>query len=586
MIRRWVLIAAGLTLVIPAIFVGFLWFGCRVYVPEDMCAVLIRKMGDPLPEGQMVATISGQRGIQEHVLGPGRHFRNPIIWDWELKPLTVIPSGDPGTWEWVHSLNERQRELVRSGSFAFKGDYPKVGVVVRKVGKKRTTADVVVPRASGEEGILSELLTPGTYKLNPYIYEVELHPALVIPAGFVGVVTNMFGDAPSSPPVQAAVDDQVLASTKDMAAKGGVPPREMVSIVPPLARVGERGTLRDVLQPGVYFINPKLQKVTLIEIGFNEYSQSLDKELDDFRISFPSDTGYLIRVGVTVVWGIGPEHAAEIINEFGNVDGVLDKIIVPQLRSICRNIGSTYAARDFIQGEKRELFQRDMTLELQRVCRAKHIEVLLSLVREIEVQPLEHGQESADVTEDLKRTIQESHIAIENQLTKQKQRESATAKAQLEEVKKKVDIARETIRADTRVLVARIQAEGQKEAAQIDARASLDVATIQQQVAQLDARRTEILGKAGADVEQMKKEAEAQGYRLLVEALGSPEAYNLFTFAERFQPESIRMIFAGEGTFWTDLGNFQDVAAAQILREASAAQPPTPAIRPAPRTAN
>ena len=37
-------------------------------------------------------------------------------------------------------------------------------------------------------------------------------------------------------------------------------------------------------------------------------------------------TGFLIRVGVTVVWGIHPAHAAEIINEFGNIDRVLDKV--------------------------------------------------------------------------------------------------------------------------------------------------------------------------------------------------------------------------------------------------------------------
>ena len=63
-------------------------------------------------------------------------------------------------------------------------------------------------------------------------------------------------------------------------------------------------------------------------------------------------------MGVTVIWGIHPSHAADMINEFGNIDGVLDKVIGPQLRSICRNIGSTYAARGFIQGEKRELFQK------------------------------------------------------------------------------------------------------------------------------------------------------------------------------------------------------------------------------------
>ena len=374
-------------------------------------------------------------------------------------------------------------------------------------------------------------------------------------------MTNLFGDQPKQ---QLGQILQELDSDES-AATSPTTTSQFASYVRPLADPGERGTQKDVLQPGVYFINPKVQKVTLIEIGFNEFSTTNVPGERNYQISFPSDTGFLIRVGVTVVWGIDPRHAAQTINQFGNTDGVIDKVIEPQLRSICRNIGSTYAARDFIQGEKREKFQRDLKDELHRVCQRKNIEVLLALVREIEVQPPE-AREGGDVAEDLKRTIQESYIAKEKQITKEKQRDAATAKAQLEEFKKKVDIARETIHADTRIAVAGVQADGDKKAAEIDAQAGLEVATIQQQVAQLDAKRTEILGAAKADVEKMKKAAEAEGYKLLVGAFGSAKAYNLFTFAETFQPQSIKMFFAGDGTFWTDLSRFEEVGAAKILQ--------------------
>ena len=563
MIRRILPLAIGVVLIGSAALGTIGWFACRIYVPENMCAVLIRKMGEQLPSGQMVATKPEQKGIHETVLGPGRHFRDPIRWDWKLVPLKVVPAGDPSTWEIIHSLDARQRDALRTGTFRFKGEFPQIGVVTRKVGSEPPPGQVMVTRASGMKGILREVLTPGTHKINPYVYEVELHDAVVIPAGFVGVVTNLFGEelplmiAPSPAPEQ---QDEAAESTPGSA-------REIVSsaFVRPLAEVGQRGTLRDVLQPGVYFINPKLQKVTLIEIGFNEYSQIKESETANYRIGFPSNTGFMIRVGVTVVWGIDPKHAAETINEFGNIDGVLDKIIGPQLRSICRNIGSTYAARDFIQGEKRELFQRDLTQELQRICNSKHIEILLALVREIEVNAPSSGVADGEPTEDLKRTIQQSYVAIENQLTKEKQRDAAIVRAQLEEATKKVDIARETIQAETRVMVANVAAQGQKEAAQIAAQAALEVATIQQEVAMLDAQRIEILGKARTDVDKMKKAAEAEGYKLLVNAFGSPRAYNLYTFAENFQPKSIRLFYAGEGTFWTDLSRFEEAGAAKLL---------------------
>lgn len=582
--KRLIAGLVGVTMLL-VFFVGALcWFTFRVYVPEDKCAVLVRKMGDVLPPGQLVATESGQRGIQIDALGPGRYFYNPLFWDYELRDLTVVPSGDPKTWEWTHSLDANQRDALRAGRFTFKGDFPQIGVVTRKVGKDPAPDQVIVSRDSGVKGICAEVLTPGTYRINPYVYEVELHPATVIPAGFVGVVTNLFGEQPETaagaelPELAMGEgtgdeDESKLASSADRSAPGGA------RSLRPLAESGQRGTMRDVLQPGVYFINPKLQKVTLIEIGFNEYSQIKVSEMENNRIAFPSDTGYEIRLGVTVVWGIHPRHAAETINEFGNVDGVLDKVIGPQLRSICRNIGSTYAARDFIQGEKREAFQRAMTAELQRICRGKNIEILLALVRELEVHaPGAQGGE--EVTEDLKRTIQQSYVAIEQRITNDKQREAATVRAKLEEERKKVDIARETIRAETRVKVANIAAEGQKEAAQIDAQTQLEVADIQQEVARLDAQRIEILGRARADVERMKNEAEAKGYQLLVGALGSGEAYNLYTFAQNFQPQNIQLFFAGEGTFWTDLTRFQDVGAARLL-QSQADAPDTP-VRPVP----
>jgi regulator of protease activity HflC (stomatin/prohibitin superfamily) len=542
------------------------WFAFRVYVPEDRCAVLVRKTGRALPPGQLVATEPGQKGIQRDVLGPGRYFYNPYSWDHELKHLTTIPAGDPSTWEWIHSLSARQRDALRAGTFAFKGEFPQIGVVTRKVGKDPAPGQVVVTKASGIKGILEEVLTPGTYKINPYIYEVKLYPAIVIPAGFVGVVTNLFADrAGASTTKRPPVGDDEPAAAPDEAGEGDKP-ADLRSHVRPLARPGERGTLRDVLQPGVYFINPKLQKVTLLEIGFNEYSQIKVSESENYRISFPSDTGYLISVGVTVIWGIHPEHAAETINEFGNIDRVLDKVIGPQLRSICRNIGSTYAARDFIQGEKREMFQRALTAELQRICRGKNIEILLALVRQIEVHAPMAGPVGGEVPQDLKRTIQESFIAIESQLTKAKQRAAAAVQARLEEELKKVDIARETVKADSRVMVANILAEAEKQAAQIDAQAALEVATIHEEVAKLAAQRIEILGKANADVEKMKNESEAKGYQMLINAFGSGHAYNLYTFAENFQPESIRLFFAGEGTFWTDLARFEELGAAKLLQ--------------------
>lgn len=567
--------ALGGVLILAALILALFWFGFRVYVPPHMCLVLTKKTGEPLPAGHILAG-PGQKGIQKEVLGPGRYFFNPFFWESELVPLTVIPSGDPATWEWVHTASKVGERTVQGG-FKFGGSFPKVGILTRLAGDADPQAREVVDIDSSYKGVVRQVLTPGTYRINPKEYKVEIVDAVYIPAGFVGVVTSQFGEPP--PPKQV-IDVEATALAREGLAPD-TPPDQVPTHykwISALAVEGQSGVMRDVLQPGVYYINPYVHRVQTVEVGFNRLSQVEDEGGVNERISFPSSTGFVIELGVTVIWGVDPQHAPDIINEFGNVDAVQEKVIKPQLRSICRNRGSQYAARDFIQGERREEFQRVLTDELHEVCAQKNISLLLALIRDIDVRPPEGATgQTAEQAEGLKRQIQQSNIAIERELTNRRLQIAATTEAQLEEARKKVDIAREQITAETRVKVANILAEGDKQAATIAAQTALEVAGAEKEIAVLNSHKREILGKADADVEQLANQAHADGRKMLVEAFGSVEAYNLYTFAKNFEPQQIRLFFAGEGTFWTDLNRLEDAAAARIL---SAPKPPPQAPAP------
>ena len=72
----------------------------------------------------------------------------------------------------------------------------------------------------------------------------------------------------------------------------------------------------------------------------------------------------------------------------------------------------------------------------------------------------------------------------------------------------------------------------------------------------------------------MKNDAEAKGAKLLVDAFGSPQAYNQYIFAKNFEPTDLRLIFAGPGTFWTDLKSFQEVGAAKMVQPKDSAEAP------------
>lgn len=554
---RGVRVVLSLALITIGLVVVIAFGVFRVYVPPGYCLVRIAKAGAPM-SGEEVVAEPGQKGIQRETWGPGRYFLNPILWETKLVPLVEIEAGRPDSWTWVHTLARLPMKRGAGGNI-IAGEFPEVGILTRRSGPRDPSGSAVVSFDSGYRGIIREVLTPGVYRINPYEYDVQEVPAVVIPAGFVGVVTSQVGeqmDTVEVPDVLAPAPDEGEAAATVR--------------VRPLARPGQRGTLPNVLTPGVYYLNPNVHRVRITEVGFNEFSQISQRE-DRDTIRFPSKSGFMIELGVTVVWGLHPRHAAEVINEFGATDAVLENVIKPQLRSICRNQGSQYEARDFIQGEKREEFQGVLTNALKSVCRRKNIELLLALISTIEV----YGPDSSAVGQvDLKAEIQNSFIAIEKRITNEKLQETAKKKALLEEAKKRVDIARESIQADTRKRVQTLLAEGRRRAAEIEAKANLAVATIEQQIAALDAQKIELLGKAKADVEKLKNQAEADGRRMLVDALGSAAAYNLYTFAQNFDPESIQLIFAGPGTFWTDLKKIEELGASQMLRQSS---PPAPA---------
>src|SRR5205814_6704646 len=80
------------------------------------------------------------------------------------------------------------------------------------------------------------------------------------------------------------------------------------------------------------------------------------------------------------------------------------------------------------------------------------------------------------------------------------------------------------------------------------------VAVIEKQIAEFDAKKTETLGKAKAQSDQLMKEATSQKFDLAVKAFGNANAYSKWQFAEGL-PEDIQLqlFYAGEGTLWTDL---------------------------------
>jgi regulator of protease activity HflC (stomatin/prohibitin superfamily) len=511
------------------------WTAMRVYVAPDEALVVINKFGEALPEGMVVvpADDNHYKGVEEEVRGPGRYFLDPVQYDWKIVKQIEIPAGDPTKWAW-DSLG-----LLTTPDAA-----PMVGVVTLKQGKSSAGDSEVV--AAGYKGIQRDVLTPGTYKINPYLCDVKMEPAVVVPAGSVGVMTHLVGPTPASTEPAGTAEARLVEDP------------------------AYRGILKQVLQPGIYYLNPRVVHVTVVPVGYDQITLQHDT---NNSIQFTSNDAYQVECDLTVVWGRTPDDAPSIVANIGNVDKVEQYVIGPAMKAACQNEGGKFTAKELIQGNTRSRFQDELTDSLNRDTAGRHVHVLLALVRNVVIK----DSGGNDQTMGLLATIQQANIEVERDLTNKQKTQTAMVAAQLQQAQRLVDVARETVAAETNVKVAQTLADGQKQAAQIAAQQELDVANIQRQVALLDAQRTEILGEANAKVVQMKSDAQAKGSRLLVEALGSAQAYNLYTFAQNFQPTDLRLIFSGPGTFWTDLKSFQELGATKMMQQSPADAAPAQA---------
>jgi regulator of protease activity HflC (stomatin/prohibitin superfamily) len=511
--------AIVLFLLILLVGYGFYqWEFCRIYIEPGKSLQLRYKGGlsamigfapKAATPGQFAQP--GEVGILEEMVGPGRHFFNPIYYDRTVVEDKVIEPGEVGI------VTSKLGEQLPQGEFLVDGD---LGTTKNK-------------------GVLRKAFAAGRYRYNPYAYEFQVVKVVEkqkgtqkkisgwvnIPTGFVGVVTN-------------------LAANPITKAKQGIQEK--------------------VLPPGIYPINGEEQEVDIVEIGMRETSVKMDfvftdetkkfykvdeagepvLDMNSHGIAFPSADGFRIFMDFTAIWGLMPEQAPDAIRSFGNVDAIEEKVLIPQIESISRNHGSAYKAVDLLVGEERGKFQDDVVKAFHQIFDEKGISLQRALVRNIYI-PAE-----------VRLPIQQAFVADELTLTRNQEQDTAQEEAKLREAEKQVDLEKETVDAETKKLVAEKLAEGAKTVAETEATTLKITAAVEKQTAATEAEATVVKGQAEADGKKLLATAEATRFAQAVGAFGSPGAYNSWTFANGL-PEKIdlKLFYSGVGTLWTDAKN-------------------------------
>ncbi|HNX66806.1 MAG TPA: SPFH domain-containing protein [Bacteroidales bacterium] len=303
-------IGAGVLLLLIIIFNSIIIVGGR-----EIAILERRWFGANMPKGRVVA-MSNEIGVQARTLGPGLHLVTPFIYKSKRIPFTVIgeqeigliesidgaaipagkifakvaPSHDsfqdgeaflknggekgpqieilpPGTYRINTTLFKVRNEpsvIIESG---------KIGIVTAMDGEPISEGRLLAATTPGhsnfengqrflenhgQKGPQSQILLPGTYRVNRDLFRVEITNATVIPAGKVGLVT--------------ALDGEPLPET-EYVAKSVQNHKDFQDVSGFLSSGGQRGPQFDVLKPGTYYINPLMFRIELDDVAVVERGQ-------------------------------------------------------------------------------------------------------------------------------------------------------------------------------------------------------------------------------------------------------------------------------------------------------------------------
>ena len=299
----------------------FIWVFCRIEPGAGEIAVLIRKTGENLPPGQVIAIEERQKGIQLAVLSEGRYFRNPYTWSWKIRRILDVPAG-------------------------------KLGVMTRLYGEELLPGKIIAE--DDQRGIMQEILRPGKYRINPYAFHVALFSAISINPGHVGVVTALTG--------KDVLNNELLPDERNTF----------------MVKEGLKGVSGRLLDPGTHYLNPYMYNI----VEVNTQSQRFEMSGKDV-INFLTLDGFSVTVEGTIEFGLERGEAAFLTHRVGDMDDIIKKLILPRARGFSRIEGSKHPAVNFIVGETRQKFQSDLELHLRSKSKGWGVDIKSVLVRKI-----------------------------------------------------------------------------------------------------------------------------------------------------------------------------------------------------------
>lgn len=308
-----------------------------VIVDSDEIGLLKRiYLAADLPPGQIIAA-DGEKGPQADILGPGFHFIPlvQILYDVEFSPVVNIPEGHYGILKTEDGLPLRNDQFISD-------PWPKDNI------QQMYNARYFLTEGKGQKGPQFDVLRPGKYRINRYLFKVEVAKALDVPTGHVAVIRSKVQtrkDCPHTSEIHGGTNQQISAV-----------------IVPD----GCIGVSETPLTPGAYYKNKLAYEWKVIPTRVQTWAykggytkRQIDLRLDEDgkihqtetseQIAIPENAadgainvrveGWNVPVELRVIVQVQPEKAPVVVATVGDLNAVEDKIITPAIRDILRTIG-------------------------------------------------------------------------------------------------------------------------------------------------------------------------------------------------------------------------------------------------------
>lgn len=422
-----------------------------------------RRLGDEVEsnqfqDGERYLDSGGYKGPQVAFLRPGRYRINNRLFSATVVNASQVPTGKVG--------------LVTAQD----GRPLPSRLLVAPAPPNRPTPDFPNARdhnffqdgpaflsSGGYRGPQVDTIQPGTYYVNPLLFQVEIVDTYEVPPGFVAVLRSNLGEELDRPethptPVSTSPDfDQALTS-------------EVENLL--TSDRNRRGIWRNPLAPGRYNLNSKAFTAYLVPTSaimvdwasserpsapsMSRPSAEPTKDRSDYpyltdnsaegveffkfnQLKVTSKDGFQLEVDVRMVIRILPENAAFVIARFGSVFNLIQQIVHPLIDAEFRNNAGEKQALEFVRS--RSGLQQE-ALDKARMAFQKYL---------VEAQNLLISYIQVDET--LLATQTNKEIAVQQQAQYVEQAAAERQRISVQEMTARANLQPEVVQADLQIVI-------------------------------------------------------------------------------------------------------------------------------------